>query len=107
MANTIEIIISNDSDGLVGSEGWDGYDAGASLSSLKQKIANRVAEAYTGYNVTVDDQSGLIEDRIYISDDTDDDDFEEDENYIRVLIGEVWQDWDAWAVEETGATNGE
>jgi hypothetical protein len=99
MANTIEIIISNDSDGLVGSEGWDGYDAGASLDNLKQLIADRVAKAYTGYTVTVDDGS-LMEDKIYISDDTDDDDYESDENYIRELIGEVWQDWDAWAVEE-------
>lgn len=105
MANTIEIIISNDSDGLVGSEGWDGYDAGASFGSLKQAIADRVAKSYPNYRVTVSDET-LIDDKVYMSDDTDDQDFDDDIAYIRVLIGEVWQDWDTWAVAE-GAKNGE
>lgn len=94
----IAITITEDSDALVGAEGWDGYDALQSTAKLTQNIANRVGKAYPGARVTVNSEL-LYDDRIYITTD-DGEDTESDEDDIRQIISDVWQDWDAWAVEE-------
>jgi uncharacterized protein YheU (UPF0270 family) len=88
---TIYITLNNDSESLIGSEGWDGYDANASVTQLKQNIANRVSKAFDGEQVIVDDEQ-LIDTKIYCDD-------EADEEYIRDLINAEWADWDVWAVE--------
>jgi hypothetical protein len=89
----IEITLNNDSDALVGAEGWGEYDARASVGELRQQVADAVAKAYPGAEVSVSAETRLY-DLIYI----DGNKPENDVQHIKNIIARVWERWE-WLVE--------
>lgn len=88
----IEIIISDDSDGLVGPQGWGEYDARSSIAELRQQIADEVARVYSA-DVSVGSETRLGT-KIYVNGEEDHKEVES----IRLIISEVWERWE-WLVE--------
>lgn len=88
----IKLVISHDSDGLVGSEGWGEFDAAASLEELKRQTARALHEKF-GCPVEVADD---LNDRVYVTTDKDQD-TSEDEGAVWSIYNDVWSDW-GWLV---------
>ncbi|GAB4203536.1 MAG: hypothetical protein OHK0022_27780 [Roseiflexaceae bacterium] len=97
MVTGISIRINADDDAMVGSEGWGEYDAASSTSMFEQSVADAVAAKFPGASVSVSSDYAISNTRIVI--DTDEDErTDENERFVRDIIGDVWESWD-WLVK--------
>ena len=99
-AKTIEIQIDTTDSAMVGGPGWENCDPRASVIEFKSQVLKRVALAFPGYSISIEETDHA--NRITIDDDRDyleqGYEIEEDQAAIREIIGDVWANAD-WFVE--------
>lgn len=96
MAKHIHIKIDVSDEALVGSYGWEEYDAAASKDALIELIIERVSQHWPSYDITV--ERGAYSDDVYIYDErregennTGYRELEDEQAEIREIMSEAYQ----------------